>query len=609
MLTTRTLDDEVARGLKAIRTFKVPDQNSGKTAAKKAAGPAVCEKADVPSQNKKVEPEDVDRAEMTLESRLGFLIQQDTITHLKSAALKEPLEDVMPAVLSVVEAECEKNPFEGEAAAPKKTVMASDSVSSVFGGGLDSLPREANSGKITPELLKGLECSDWKMRFESIEAVKIVEEANKRIQPTGTVELFGALRARLYDSNQNLIMATLTSISGLPSAMGPTTQKSSKGIVLDIVKCIGDNNKHMGECTLATFGSWVASTDLDKVQYITPSMNPSMTDDKLGADGRTDLFDGLSKQLAIQLRPKIGKSKRMDARTFQTLAAAKMLTPTGPTGQTHWGDSMANNPMPAAHFADVQLKVKRLTDADQSMKATSKIEKSNGYGSKPESRAVSLRGVSATGSKAESIMSVQDIFGPVGSRLAFTPTEPQRERHTMAQPSVIGPTGWNEATPTSVEGMKVVCQEFEAISKDLEVHLVDDLITDADRLVSCLGSKVLLKYRLLLLKYRLVMPWRLTNLILLLEFIHSTLKKGFNHVEAKGFEFLAPTTRRNSMRVLRAMQLKNPVLVEASLGVGKTSLVLALGKFFGHSGLWIKLSEQVIAEYFRRRNSWPKTNV
>ncbi|GJW52538.1 protein MOR1 [Tanacetum coccineum] len=543
------------------------------------------------------------RAEMTLESRLGFLIQQDTITHLKSAALKEPLEDVMPAVLSVVEAECEKNPFEGEAAAPKKTVMASDSVSSVFGG---------------DEHCTIIDIGDYaQMRFESIEAVKIVEEANKRIQPTGTVELFGALRARLYDSNQNLIMATLTSISGLPSAMGPAIQKSSKGIVSDIVKCIGDNNKHMGECTLATFDSWVASTDLDKVQYITPSMNPSMTDAKLGADGRTDLFDGLSKQLAIQLRPKIGKSKRMDARTFQTLAAAKMLTPTGPTGQTHWGDSMANNPMPAAHFADVQLKVKRLTDADQSMKATSKIEKSNRYGSKPESRAVSSfvsflnfkRGVSAKGSKAESIMSVQDKSGPVGSRLAFTPTEPQRGSHLMPQPSVIGPTDWNEATPTFVEGMKVICQEFKAISKDLEVHLVDDLITDADRLVSCLAAKVLQKYRLLLLKYLLVMAWRSKILILLLEFIHSTLKKGFNHVEAKGFEFLAPTTRRNSMRVMQAMQLKKPVLLEASPGVGKTSLVLALGKFSGHSGLRINLSEQVIAEYFRRRNSWPKTNV
>ncbi|GJU32403.1 hypothetical protein Tco_1175992, partial [Tanacetum coccineum] len=42
----------------------------------------------------------------------------------------------------------------------------------------------------------------------------------------------------------------------------------------------------------------------------------------------------------------------------------------------------------------------------------------------------------------------------------------------------------------SVEGMKVVCQEFEAISKDPEVHLVDDLIKDADRLVSCLAAKV-----------------------------------------------------------------------------------------------------------------------
>ncbi|GKE34654.1 protein MOR1, partial [Tanacetum coccineum] len=290
----------------------------------------VGKKADVPSQNKNVR-EDVDQAEMTLESRLGSLIQQDTITQLKSAALREPAitslkeqvialqeldipgwsgknvqvqqqvievvshiastatkfpkisiagicervaalktraqamkclttfseamgtgfiferlskimkehknpkvlsegllwmvsvgdfvvahlklkdvfdfckdatrnatikligvlqkfvgpdikafsSDVKPAILSAVEAECEKNPFE-------KTVKASDSVSSISGGGLDSLPCKDISGKITPQLLKGLESSDWKMRLESIEEVnKIVEEA-KHIQPTGT---------------------------------------------------------------------------------------------------------------------------------------------------------------------------------------------------------------------------------------------------------------------------------------------------------------------------------------------------------------------------------------------------------------------------------------
>ncbi|KAL4573306.1 hypothetical protein LXL04_020106 [Taraxacum kok-saghyz] len=70
------------------------------------------------------------------------------------------------------------------------------------------------------------------------------------------------------------------------------------------------------------------------------------------------------------------------------------------------------------------------------------------------------------------------------------------------------------------------------------------------------------------------------------------IEKGGNHLETKRFDFVAPTTRRNSLRVLRAMQLKKPVLLEGSPGVGKTSLVLALGKFSGHSVVRINLSEQ-----------------
>lgn len=34
---------------------------------------------------------------------------------------------------------------------------------SLSSGGLDSLPREDISGKITPALLKGLESSEWKV--------------------------------------------------------------------------------------------------------------------------------------------------------------------------------------------------------------------------------------------------------------------------------------------------------------------------------------------------------------------------------------------------------------------------------------------------------------
>lgn len=43
-----------------------------------------------------------------------------------------------------------------------------------------------------------------------------------------TGELFGALRGRLYDSNKNLVMATLTTLGAIASAMGPAVEKSSK---------------------------------------------------------------------------------------------------------------------------------------------------------------------------------------------------------------------------------------------------------------------------------------------------------------------------------------------------------------------------------------------
>ncbi|GKE37669.1 hypothetical protein Tco_1461074, partial [Tanacetum coccineum] len=99
LLTTRTVDD--APGLKA---FKVPNQNLLIT--KRTVDDAPGLKAfKVPNQNLLITKRTVDdevapglltfkvpgkQAEMTLESRLGSLIQQDTITQLKSAALREP---------------------------------------------------------------------------------------------------------------------------------------------------------------------------------------------------------------------------------------------------------------------------------------------------------------------------------------------------------------------------------------------------------------------------------------------------------------------------------------------------------------------------------------
>ncbi|KAA8897801.1 hypothetical protein FN846DRAFT_910245 [Sphaerosporella brunnea] len=70
------------------------------------------------------------------------------------------------------------------------------------------------------------------------------------------------------------------------------------------------------------------------------------------------------------------------------------------------------------------------------------------------------------------------------------------------------------------------------------------------------------------------------------------LERKESAAENFSFSLEAPTTAMNAMRVIRAMQLRKPILLEGSPGVGKTSLITALANASGNPLTRINLSDQ-----------------
>lgn len=71
-----------------------------------------------------------------------------------------------------------------------------------------------------------------------------------------------------------------------------------------------------------------------------------------------------------------------------------------------------------------------------------------------------------------------------------------------------------------------------------------------------------------------------------------SIQRATGHDPELGFALHAPTTKRNAMRIIRALQVQKPILLEGSPGVGKTTLVASLARACGRPLTRINLSDQ-----------------
>ncbi|XP_022781710.1 cytoskeleton-associated protein 5-like [Stylophora pistillata] len=189
------------------------------------------------------------------------------------ATLRVFFEEEKPALLQQIDAEFEKvkdekppAPTLGLSPSGGDTEEGGEDAGDGGGGGgegnaaptvnlADLVPRNDISAQITPALITELGDKNWKVRGEALQKVIEILSAAKFITPE-LGDLPPALKARLGDSNKNLVTITLNICTTLATAMGAQINRHLKVLGAGIFSTLADAKNTVRASGITALNAW-----------------------------------------------------------------------------------------------------------------------------------------------------------------------------------------------------------------------------------------------------------------------------------------------------------------------------------------------------------------
>jgi len=183
------------------------------------------------------------------------------------ATAKRMFEDEKPAMLTQIEAECDK--YKGQSLpipsrGGKRKEGSADVEEEEYEAEIpmeDLVPRQDIASKMTEELCDKLKDKNWKIRKEGLDEVKDIVSSAKFIT-SDLGPLPASLAPRTTDANKILAMQAIELIGNLALAMGPHTKPNIPHLLPCVLSALGDSKPNVRAAALSTLNTFMKETSM-----------------------------------------------------------------------------------------------------------------------------------------------------------------------------------------------------------------------------------------------------------------------------------------------------------------------------------------------------------